>query len=570
MKPSHLMYRSIYAAAIGTALVAVAFVGCSKKSETTEVAGGGLTDSALAKRIPPSSTGFIVWDSTTAAAKNFRESAWSHVSSSSILEALKKIDSTPEAAPIKPFLDALTKTGIITTEPGQPAVVQAGVGFLDPTGGAAHKPGAGLFILGAPGQDLKTKLKVFEETFAAEGYSPVKRSGNPEGFSIPIKPPAPEAPALGSIHFVASADKLAVVTDEGNIARLFGDPSDDGMQALTASEQYKATMGTLPGAEQLSAAYLDVQATLKSLSTIVPAAGMAEVQAVVNSVPVQSLAWSHRFVNGVRDTTLVHVVPQDEQQKLWLAAFNGGTKHETLNQVPADSLFALSLDASALSRLRDTATKEGLGQGLAPYQEQLAALDSLNTITLSVRGASQTSPFPEVLLAAGGSDGAKTYANMKGLIDGALAGFGMQLGDWQSKEVQGTTMNFLMSPLGVGAFAAQSGGAVLVASSEAALTDAIAAGKDHSKSLRGAPVYGASGLLGDGASFLYMYMNFERTADMLKSMQGSMAMFTGGQAALPDQAMDDLRKAGAVSASFSYKDTLLRMESRYDAPTATK
>lgn len=546
-------------------LLVTSLPGCTRKEEKAEAPGGGLIESDLAKRLPAGSTGFALWDFGTEAAKQYKQSTWGTTGHSNILQALKQIESTPQAAYVKPFIDAVTKTGLLTTEPGQPEVVRSGLAYLQVSETASSIPALGFLLVGYPGQDLKPKLAELETVFKNEGYGPVKREGSPGGFSIPIRMAGEQSPPIGNIHFVATDSMLAVATQENQLAGLLAPNPQGSTQAITETEQYKATLALLPGADQLSVGYLDVKSTIAKFGKSMPVESMPNIDQMVNAVPIESVAWSHRYREGVRDSIVARIVPRDEQQKLWLGALTGGSSHETLSKVPADVIAAVSLDGGSLARLKNTALAQGVSPELELMNPQLAALDSLRDLTLAIRGASSTSPFPELLLVASSTDAAKAFESLKTMIDQTLMSFGLQLGDWQEKEVNGTSVKFLMSPLGIGAFAAQSGDAVILGTSEMAVLDAVGSAKDESKSLRAHSSKSGPGLIGSSGALVYVYSNFERMSDLVQSVQGNLAMFTGGQGAMPDETIQQLKKLGVFTAAVSYKDNLMRLESRYES-----
>src|SRR5690606_14645630 len=149
---------------------------------------------------------------------------------SNMVKALEQAQASPNAASMKPFIDALMKSGLLTTQPGQPELVKAGVGFIDLGSAEGQKPGLGLYVSAHDGQNLKNALTSIETVFKDEGYEPVRRAASPEGFSIALKAAGEGAPDLGNVHFVANERLMAVVTQEALVDRLFGQSADNGMK----------------------------------------------------------------------------------------------------------------------------------------------------------------------------------------------------------------------------------------------------------------------------------------------------------------------------------------------------
>jgi hypothetical protein len=318
---------------------------------------------------------------------------------------------------------------------------------------------------------------------------------------------------------------------------------------------------------QLSSAYLDVRATVAKIKSSIPAQELKEIEASLDSLPLESLGWSHRMDRGLADSIAIQLVPHDETQKQIIALLAGNNAQESLTAVPHDAIFSLSLDGTTLVKIKNFALTQ-MDQATADMaRQQLASLDALRSLAVAVRGTNQMSPFPELLLVGSGSSASAVSASFKAIVNEAVGASGIQLGDWQSKVVDGSKVDFLMSPLGIGAFQTEMGNSVALGTSEGAVIDATKAGKDAAASLKGS-MKGSSAELFDSGSMIFVYANFERMTELLQSVQGSLAMFTGGNTSMPEEAIEQLRKLGVFSATVAYSNDLLKVESRYDSVPA--
>lgn len=551
------------------AMLLVGLPACSKKSEESSqvLTGPTVVDSELAKKIPGSSVGFVIWDGSSDAYKRYKTSPWGQGGSSNFIKAIEQADPTGQSAPLKPFLDVLQKTGLLTSQPGQPEVLKAAVAFVDLGPAGALNPAVGIYANANPGQNLKNKLAEIETVFKNEGYPIAKRTTAPDGFTIDIKGEVPDAPKVATVIFAANESSLAVATQEPLIARLFDANSDNGMTTIIANPEYQKTLGTLSSPNQISLGYLDVKSALTKLGSFFPADAPQNANEILNAVPIESVGGSTQMGQGLATTLLAHIVPRDDEQKSWLALLSGATSHATLDHLPLDTVFALSIDGSTLMKIRDKAATQMDPAAAAEMKKQLASLDAFNNVTIAVRGGNEMSPFPEVFLVASGADASVVQSALRTTVNEMLKSFGLALGDWQTKDVEGTKLEFLMTPLGVGAFQAAVGNSVVLATSEMAATDAIKTAKDASKSLKSAAPASMRELLTKG-SLLFIYSNFERMTALVKSVQGNMAMFTGGQPAVTDEAIEHLARIGVFSASVALNGDMLRIDSRYDAPAA--
>lgn len=538
---------------------------CSKKKDSAgvEEKGPSITDIDLAKRIPASSTGFFIWDSTSEAYQQYSASAWGKSQSSKISKALEQLRANPASGEIAPFLDAILKSGLLG-EDGKPPVVASAVAFVDP-GSAEKQPALGAFMTGRKGTNLQEQLAVLKNTFQTEGYNVADYAGPPAGFTV-AGPQLPDgSSALGKLFLVADASRAAIVTQESLIQRFFGDAPDNGIATIVASPLYQSTMQGVPAANQISFAFIDLKSTLARMRSGVAPETIREVEPVLDTFPVESVGFSQRYSNGLAGTGVAKVSPVSDVQKRWLGALTGGSSHETLEQAPRDSIIALTLDGGVLSKLKDLALAESQRPDAEMLKAQLAVLDSIKDLTVAVKAPSTVSAFPELVIIASGSDGAKLKSDMRTAIDGALASSGIQLGGWQTKTVEGGSIDFLMSPFGIGAYTAQAGNTFILATAEGSVVEALAAAKDGSKGLRArlgeSPLRSITGQ----NSFGFAYTNFEKLVELVKSFQGSMAMFTGGANPAADQALLDLKDLGIFAGSIAYDGQRFRIESRYEA-----
>ncbi|MBN8548173.1 MAG: hypothetical protein J0M12_02535 [Deltaproteobacteria bacterium] len=542
---------------------------CSKKSEeTVEIPSGPtLVDIDIAKKIPGSSSGFAIWDTSSDAYKRYAASPWGQNGSANLIKTVEQLDATGKGDALKPFIDVLLKTGIIASSPGQPEVLRSGVAFIDLGTTPTAKPGLGVYVMGNAGVNLNEKLAQIEQTFKDQGFAIAKHEGPPASFSIELKDKDPGAPSFGTAYFAANENLLGVVTQEALLARLFNPASDNGIATLVSNPTYKKTLGSVASPYQIVLGYMDVTNTLTRLLTAVPTEDVQEIQVALKSLPLEAIGVSQTMAQSPGSTVLAQLTPRDDEQKRWMSAVSSSTVHQTLAAVPSDAVLTLSVDGSVLAKIRDEALL-GMDPGsVAPLKQQLAVLDSIKDLTIAVRNGGTASPFPEIFFVVSGSSASALQSSLKSAVNDALASFGLQLGKWQSREIEGSNMDYLMSPLGVGAFQAQVGDSIVLATSESAVVDSLRAAKDSSKNLQATAPAAAKQLLAK-SSFLSVYTNFERIAALAKSVQGNLAMFTGGQAALPDETMDQLRQIGIFSANLALNGDVLKIDSRYDAAPA--
>ncbi len=562
-----LAMNKIISVAVGisaASIIGLGVVGCSKQEGGSGQAG--LLDNELLATLPPSAVGFVSWDAQSPAYANFKKSFWGGGSTSSIT-MLESMQFEGKSELIDPLVKVIKKSGLMDTIAAGKDPIRRGVFYFD-IGSDSKTPGAALYFTNGEGVDFNQVTARLETAIKEEGIpTSAEKSGGEQGFvaDFSSKIDQPENP-FKKMYFAGNKEKLAIATSTALAAQIFKEPvQDNGISKIKASAEFKKVSdGHDSKDNQFVFGFLDLARVLDAAKGFAPDGAQNED---IKNFPLTSVSFSRAMADTPEDQVLVSFSPKNELQKKIVSALSGSGKNDILNKVPGDTLVWISLDGKAIKSIKDTALSEAPPEEAEMGRAMLAPLDTLKALGIGVRNASGGSPFPELLI-VGESDNSAQLANtLKQQLSGAIGMSGMPVSEWQDKDIAGVKVSYATSPFGVGAFIADANGAVVIASSEKAVTDALSAAKGSTAALaKSLPKDADDASSGD--SLFVAYSDVTKLANMIESVQGNLAMFTGGQAAVDKSYTDSLRKIGTFVLSAKLKDEVLKVQTNYDAPKA--
>lgn len=242
-----------------------------------------------------------------------------------------------------------------------------------------------------------------------------------------------------------------------------------------------------------------------------------------------------------------------------------------LGATPKQAVFYISL-AGRFFRALEALAEESLPESnvgsdnLAIFEQMKAQMQSfgkVSEVSLGLLPAEGSSFFPS-LIGSISSD-----ADIQALIDntkGALSENLKQLPitKWNQKTVKGTSVDFLLSPLGVGIYLAAHGRTLLFSTSEYGIEALLSIANNREDSLTKDSLPRAIQSRSESSPLVFTYFNSEQAVNVIESAEGALAMFTQGQPLLSSQQMKDLRSFGTNFTVTSYRDGFLNFS------TATK
>ncbi|MCB0332556.1 MAG: hypothetical protein KDD55_03590, partial [Bdellovibrionales bacterium] len=538
------MYRQLKLFAIFSfaALPLFFVVGCSKKEEKKSEA---VLQSNILKKLPASTYGFLTWDTTTDAYKKFQSSFASASSKAwfdDLLSELAEMEKTSQQSQkVTPILRWLSNEGFIQLSPGQNNSIARGLLFFE-IKQDAPLPALGLYTEGQQGINLSQKLTSFQELLKSEGVSAQGYSSNGvSGFSVALKEPTPGDNTAVSVYFAADAKRFVAASSEPLLQHLFQEGDGAGINAIQGSEQYKKVIAELPDrGNELSFAYLDVHGLLQRIKPLLPLQPGQEKD--FDRIPIDSAAASSQmqdsFVSNV-GILLNDSLNSFGNMKAALASTRSWTP---LSNHPKNTVLAISLSNTVLKTIQEIAlSQESDPQKRSMMASQLKDLENIKSLNLSVLQGDAASFLPGLVVSAYTPEQQELYAMLHGTLGALASGGGMPTSGWQKTNLEGAEVDYMLSPMGVGAYLAKQGDSLLLTTSQSSMVAALKANQGKGETLQRSLPKQSTQPLSDTTPIVAGYLDAESLASLVQRMQGSLAMFTGGQNPVDAQQLDQIR-----------------------------
>lgn len=476
------------------------------------------------------------------------------------LASLPQSADIPAGATLAKIVRAAEAAGLLPSlTQSAPDLVQGYVGFFSAEASAPSATPLGLagayYFQGAPGVDLKVQLDKLEAALQKEGLA-AQRSTQGDRSMLKVRIPITSVQDNSdqgevTLFALASQQQLALASSESLALRLFNASSLD---SLTSSGKLASLSEFLPNQDNtaFSFSYFDVKGLAKAAAARAPEEERTKVLAGLETLPIENIAGQYAMEGAPVVRYAAPYSAKTEEQKKMIASLQVAREPIVFNSGPANSIFLLSIDGALLRQLKEFALLQHQGDAAA---KELAAIDGLSGVGLGLANSSGASPFPEIFLLGNGSDGATVATTMKTIAQSLTASSGMPLTPWQKKSISGVTVDYSVSPLGIGLYIGAVGEVVFVASSEGMVSAIIDATSKKSPSL------GATYKDLMANAVITSHLNFGRLYDLLTSLQGTLTMFTGGQGFNASE-YAGIKELGSLSAAIHADDKALRMEAR--------
>lgn len=577
------MRRHLTAAVLSLCLIGG--VSCNKTEEQKSpnqsqapakvaVAGEGILNVELLKYVPAAATAFVVWDFQGPEYKKLRVTPWAISMSmgesvKTVLKQMEDAGSSTEMAEIKPVLDVLQKLGIMGPD-GQTQVdtlfSQAVwyIGVTDPK----TLPDTALVASGGTQGKLSDRIPVLQELLTQKGLTPTPETyAGATGFSVKVKLPEGSIQPEFTIYVGATDNKLALALDKSKLESLFKPATQDGLEPLKNSPEFKRALGSVGSAEEtIALAYVGLT---KLLPILDEASKKAQAPGAPNNVdvsklPVESLVWKQTVNDGFTNRWAITVTPKTDAQTKIFKALEDTSAPSVSGKLPANVALMFALDTRPLKRLEFLMSDVADPSAKAAY----AQASQLNGVTLAIRNSNAGSPLPDIFLFIDTED-PKTLAEM--LKTAVGQGMGGMPAQWQEMDVEGLKSTYLATPLGIGIYMAEPAGgkSLVVSSSPTGLKDALTtiSGKGDSLATKSSPE--VRGRLAANRDFALSYINFAELANVIESVKSSVAMFTGGTQEF-DKFVNpaEVRKMGLSVGGISFRNNTFEVVGRMEPPPA--
>ncbi|MEZ4754850.1 MAG: hypothetical protein R3A13_11185 [Bdellovibrionota bacterium] len=189
----------------------------------------------------------------------------------------------------------------------------------------------------------------------------------------------------------------------------------------------------------------------------------------------------------------------------------------------------------------------------------------MSAIGLGFTPSTGQSIFPDIYAVINSPNSNELHAALKQALSGAVKQQALPTSQWTKKNILGVDTEYMVSMLGVGVYLAPSEDKLILGSSESAITTAIKTAKGEKSSLSSSLSAKAQNLALKDNGLVAGHMNFPELALTLKSLHGSMAMFSGGETPSLKE-LEEITKYGSITFNVTTNGNIIELASRVDLP----
>jgi len=466
----------------------------------------------------------------------------------------------PAAREMAKLFQDLAEAEIFDLDPKKPSTIKEGVAFLSKAQGG-FAPEFGVFLKLNSSADGTKKLDNIIK-FAKKQQLTVTDQDFAGILGKKLTPSSSAAKYRGlnqAIYFASAKDTLALSGSETILTNFFSDTQPRGFDRIKNSMPYKEVLkGNQIDNNCFAFSYFNV-AEVASLF-------MAGAGPAIDNIPVAAFASTRSMSSGLKDDISIRLKPAAVSNLKWLGKLASEKYINTIRYAPSNSLIFLGLGTQLVEQVRSNAEAQLSQADRDLYEKSLVLSKKIKSLALSVGSVTPGSLFPGLVLIAETDNPKSMTADFKSELSKAVSAGGAPLSDWQTKEIDGVQVDFMLSPLGVGVYLAPAKDAVLIGTAENAIREAISAASGGESTLVSTFSSENQKRLKSSPPSLAVHVNLTELATTLEQMQGSLAMFTGGKSNLGMAGLDQLRDMGSTFWTVNYANNLVRLHGTYDPP----
>lgn len=527
-------------------VITIFTASCTRKAEQST--------STLLNSLPNEAIGFVKFDLSSPAYKRYSASP-GMANYQSIY--LKSLEQDPNLKPIKAYVEGVSKLGFLPPGDASKRFKEC-VFYISPTKDGSKMDFTSV-ASSASGKNAKESLNEILQIFkdnqsttnplqieGAEGFTfSMFPAGNTDA-SVPVSGAINPFEVLSQIvgardlNFVANKEVLVISTSLDSAKGHLNTAPVTNVPSLLSSKSYSDALASLGSRDdEFANAYLDTKSLLKHFSKL---SGDQNIK--IDDIPMGPLATSLKMKDSLITTVSLEMSSQDEAVKKWLTAFSPSKSPARLGGFAGSPFLTLSTQATVLTEIKNIAL--ATSQELATYEPAINSIDKIKHFQVGVQSGGGASPFPEILLAVSTNDPEEVVKVWREAIDSSLQGKGMPMAPWQNKEINGVTLHYMLSPLGVGVYMAAAKEHVYVSSSEGGVTSLINVSSGETKDFTQALPASMKELGAGNRSSVILYLSYVELFNLIQSFQGTLAMFTGQANTMPMQQFDHLKAMGTM------------------------
>ena len=548
---------------LSCALIALSFVGCSKRETPGTSQENPLLSASLLKKLPSSTAFFSVVDLNSSGYKLLQASPFgSKMNAKDSLDAfISRVEEQgmedDAVVLIRHAYESLVKIGLVSDSGmySPEKVFSSVVLFAGPSSDQSLPVDVGVFADHASNIDLTEKLKIFSSFLSESGLqvSPETVNGA-TGLSIS------KAQVPAKLYAAANKDRFGISLAKSNLEGLFASNDTQTLATLKALPEFKtATAKLASGADSLAFAFASVARLQPLLEKLASAETTGDLDP--KTIPVIAFAGSTAFSQQYNSRVNVVFAPRNDSQTKVLSALEGSSLPAVSAKLPADTAIALSFDSKFISKIEPLleTLKEQSGDDISSHAK------NIHGVTLGIRNNTSGSPMPDLYLSIDSADRAGLASFVESSL-GMVMSLSGQNATWVSKDISESPTRYFTTLIGVGAYISSPKGSssLLVGTSEGAIRDLIASESGKSPTFTTSLSSPLQTQL-NGLNLVSLYLNFKQVATIVDSVKSSLAMFTGGNPELNEALNPDkIRSLGVGVGGISYGGGVLSLESSFD------
>lgn len=506
-----------------------ALSGCTERGQSSK----DLLTNELLKKIPDTTVAFSLVDFNGSGYQNLRKSLEKtklsskseNLSASNIIPNL--IEDRLLRDVLKNIIKASKDSGLISPD-GRTQLQKffhQGIYFLSNGAPSAQT----LLHLGFLGKH-RTKesalmlLKNLESSFVNSGFQCNQKI---EGNSTILSVSMPSFPKR--VFFFVDELYVGFATQQAILTHLGQHERPATQDSLVTSEEYlRVTRDISPIPNPLGISFISLKKLVPQLEHL-SSPQLKQASLSWNSLPMDSIFIQDSF----SDQRLVDIklaIKTDRHAQLeMLESLSANEFKRPPVLLPSNAAFILTSNVST-SKADPTAKIPSALRNTSPSVSKL--LKAVTSISLALRTNESGSPVPDVFLSLSVKEGKQVVAEAKELAGNLMmmAGISPQ---WSTKKIFNTKVDFFNTLLGAGIYLAQEEGtgALLISSSEIGMRDMLQAVQKETNPFKKkfTNVLSANS---NAHNLSSLYIDFNGTASLMDSINGTLAMMTGGNSPL--------------------------------------
>lgn len=382
---------------------------------------------------------------------------------------------------------------------------------------------------------LEKLLTVVREELKTESVQVTEVDFKEKGSGLKIERIHSPSPPSGSaeeqttaqqtaLYFVKNANFAALAATEENVIALL-DQQITRPQILD-SERFKIASRELSPNDQITAlAYFDLQQIVQANQANL-AAALVEHSDLLNLGNLSSIIYASSFLDVPSYFFRLNV--ENEWTELFSKLQNSDFT-ELYSMVSNDVVMAFAMDGSILKTLYALLEQN---KAVNTNQANLQLVTSIDKILFTERAAplgQSILPVPDLLFAVKSSNIEQILAQTKSAIQQLMnsSGGGAAGTTWSEKDIAGVKVEYLLSPIGIGAFLASKDAYLLIASNETQIKEALTGYINNSKDFISSLESNSDAQKFSEGNLSTFYLNYPQLSAQLESLKGLLSAFSG-------------------------------------------